>query len=139
MRLSALALPLVLLLSDGGIPRIDAHGQARPPQPAVITAACTPGGTPAVNPPRIRMTRADHIRWSAGSGRVASFTITPKDPGNWPFAAQAFAGTPDAPALTPLPLASAVEEHPYAYNVTLVCSDGTVQIIDPDIIIGRGS
>lgn len=137
MRLSVLALPLAVLLGAGVHPE---HTTQTPqPHPAVITGACTPGGNGAVNPPRINMRRADHISWSTNSALVASFTITPKEAGNWPFEAAAFAGTRSSPAVTPQPLPSALENHPYAYNVTVVCTNGTVEVIDPDIIIGSGT
>lgn len=137
MRLSVLALPLAVLLGAGAHP--EHTTQTPPPQRANITAVCNGSGNGAVNPPRINMRRAEHIEWSANSPQVASFTITPKEAGNWPFEAAAFAGTRSSPAVTPQPLPSALENHPYAYNVTVICTDGTVEVIDPDIIIGSGT
>lgn len=137
MQLPALALPLILLL--GAVSASERTAQTPPPQRANITAVCNGSGNGAVNPPRINMRRAEHIEWSANSPQVASFTITPKVAENWPFAAMSFSGTPQAPAVTPQPLATALENHPYAYNVTVLCTDGTVEVIDPDIIIGRGA
>lgn len=137
MRLRVLALPLAVLL---GTSAPTGHPvQAPQPQRATITGVCTPGGSGAVNPQRINMRRADHIAWSTNAAQVVSFTITPKEEGNWPFEASAFAGTRFNPAVTPQPLASARENHPYAYNVTVLCADGTVEVIDPDIIIGSGT
>lgn len=137
MRLRVLALPLAVLLGTSAT--IGHPAQSPQPQRAIITGACTPGGSGSVNPPRINMRRADHIAWSTNSVRVVSFTITPKVQENWPFEASAFAGTRFTPAVTPQPLASARENHPYAYNVTVLCADGTVEVIDPDIIIGSGT
>jgi hypothetical protein len=137
MQLPALALTLILLVGAVSVPEPTA--QTPQPQRANITAACTGSGNGSVNPPRINMRRTDHIAWSTNSDLVASFTITPKEAENWPFAASSFAGTPQEPAVTPQPLASALENHSYAYNVTVICTDGTVEVIDPDIIIGSGT
>jgi hypothetical protein len=134
MRLRVLTLPALLALAVGFYPGAD----DAPPVPryANITAACNPSGNPSVNPARINMNRVDHIEWRAQSPRVASFTISPKDPANWPFAQASFSGTGEAPAVTPSPVAGARANHSYAYNVTIQCTDGSTQIIDPDIIIG---
>ena len=136
MRLRVVTLPVLLLLATSAVwaHRPDAR---RVPKQANITAACTPGGNPGVNPPSIAMTRADHIEWGSVSPRAVSWTITPKDPDDWPFEAESFTGTPGSPAVTPNPLPGALLNHAYGYNVTVVCRDGTSQVIDPDIIIGE--
>lgn len=135
MRLRVLALPLVAAVALTAL--ADAPEPiSRVPRQASVTAACTPGGNPGVNPPSIAMARADHIEWRSASPAAVRWVITPKDPNNWPFAQQSFTGTPEAPAVTPQPLPSAIANHPYAYNVTVTCADGTTQLIDPDIIIG---
>ena len=136
MRLRVFAVPVILLVTVSA-PWGTHREMRRDPKEANITAACTPGDNPGVNPPTIAMKRADHIVWGSVSPRAVSWTITPKDPSNWPFAEQSFTGTPDAPAVTPPPLASAILNHAYSYNVTVVCSDGSSQVIDPDIIIGE--
>lgn len=136
MHLRAFVLPVALLLAASPASTPDAD---RVPRQAFITGACNPSGNAAVNPQRIDMTRVDNIEWHSQSPRVASFTITPKVPENWPFAAQSFAGTRDTPAVTPQPLPSALLNHTYSYNVNIVCEDGTTQLIDPDIIIGSGT
>ena len=83
------------------------------------------------------MTRQDNIVWRVLGQGATSFTITPKDPANWLFDQGSFSGTPAEPATTPSPRASALPNHPYAYNVTIECADGTTQLIDPDIVIGE--
>lgn len=138
MRLHVLVLPVAVVLAT--LPASAPDSPTAPvPRQAFITGACNPSENPAVNPPRIDMARVDHIEWRTQSPQVASFTITPKVPENWPFAAQSFAGTRDTPAVTPQPLPTALLNHTYSYNVILLCSDGSTQVIDPDIIIGSGS
>jgi hypothetical protein len=136
MRLRVVTVPVLLLVA---LSAVWAHRPEvrRVPRAANITAACTPGGNPGVHPPSIAMARADHIAWTSVSPRAVSWTITPKDPANWPFAEPSFTGTPGSPAVTPQPLPGALLNHVYGYNVTVVCSDGTSQVIDPDIIIGE--
>lgn len=135
MRLRVLALPV---LAAGSLAAWASGSESilREPKHATITAACNPSGNPQVRPPSIAMSRADHIEWRSNSPRVTSWTISPKDPDDWPFAQPSFTGTREAPAVTPQPLASATANHPYAYNVAITCEDGTTQLIDPDIIIG---
>lgn len=106
------------------------------PQFANIVAACTPGATPQVQPQRVTMTRQDNVIWRVTSGQAASWTISPKNPSDWLFAQASFTGTPENPATTPQPRAEALANHPYAYNVSITCADGSVQVIDPDIVIG---
>lgn len=136
MRLRVLTLPVLLLLATSAVLAHRPEAR-RVPKEAKITAACTGGGNPGVHPPSIAMARADHIVWVSVSRRAVSWTITPKDPANWPFAELSFTGTPESPAVTPPPLPGALLNHAYSYNVTVVCSDGTSQVIDPDIIIGE--
>jgi len=137
MRLRILVLPVLLAFGDS--PVREPAGFHPPPRQVFVTGACTPAGDPGVNPPRIDVTRVDHIVWRIQSPRAASFTITPKDPEDWPFESMSFAGTRDAPAVTPEPLPNAKLNHVYSYNVTIVCTDGTVQVIDPEIVIGPGN
>lgn len=136
MRLRVAALPVLVILAAPALLALRTDGRPAPKQ-ANITAACTPGGNPGVNPPSIAMRRADHIVWGSVSPKAVAWTITPKDTLDWPFAAMSFTGTPTAPAVTPQPLPGAVLHHAYGYNVTVVCADGTSQLIDPDIIIGE--
>ena len=139
MRLRAIAMPLVAVLAAASLlqPQPGSEGDAvRVPKQANITAACNPQRNGAVNPERIDMTRLDHVEWRSVSPKAVSFTITPKDPGNWPWAETSFSGTADSAAVTPAPLPSAQLNHPYAYNVTVRCDDGSTEVIDPDIIIG---
>lgn len=136
MRLRVVILPLVLMLAVAlaSAVRPDA---ARAPKYADITAACTPGGKGHVSPPTIAMKRADNIEWRSVSPRAVSWTITPKDPADWPFDDGSFTGTERSGAVTPSPRAAATLNHAYRYNVTVVCRDGTSETIDPDIIIGE--
>lgn len=136
MRLRVVTLPFLLLVA-GSMLWAARPEAPRAPKQANITAACTPGDNPGVNPPTIAMQRADHIVWGSVSPRAVSWTITPKDPANWPWSEMSFTGTPEAPAVTPQPLPGALANHVYSYNVTVVCRDGTTQLIDPDIIIGE--
>ncbi len=111
-----------------------------PPEPrfATVTAACTPGENPQVQPNRVLMTRADHVEWREPSGRATQWVISAKDPEDWPFPAASYTGTQEVPATTPTPRQDALQDHPYAYNVTISCSDGSTQTIDPEIVIGDG-
>ena len=136
MRRSAIVFIPVLALAVVGFGRADSD-VAFDPQFANIAGACTPGNNPQVQPVRVTMTRQDNIVWRVLGQRATSFTITPKDPANWLFDQASFTGTPAAPATTPSPRASALPNHPYAYNVTIQCADGTTQLIDPDIVIGE--
>ncbi len=117
--------------------RADAPAVEPAPRFATITAACTPANNPQVRPPRIEMSRADHVEWREPSGRAVEWVISPKDPEDWPFAHDSYTGTRDGPAVTPQPRADAVADHPYAYEVTITCADGSTQVIDPDIVIGE--
>jgi hypothetical protein len=83
------------------------------------------------------MGRQDSVVWREPSGRARSWTITPKDTTDWLFEQRAFAGSQESPAVTPRPRPDALENHPYAYRVSIVCADGTTQDVDPDIIIGE--
>ena len=135
MRRLALAAVPVLALVAVGFVNADAD---RVPEPkfASITGACNASGSPQVQPGRIQMLRADNVVWREPSGRAASFTIEPKNPQDWAFAQASFTGTPQQPATTPPPSPNAVAGHPYAYKVTIRCSDGSTQVIDPDLVIG---
>jgi len=136
MRLRIVTLPVVMFLTLAAL-WAGGPDARRVPKQANITAACTPGDNPGVHPPSIAMKRADHIVWGSVSPGAVSWTITPKDPANWPWSEMSFTGTPEAPAVTPQPLPGALANHVYSYNVTVVCRDGTSQLIDPDIIIGE--
>jgi len=136
MRLRVLALPVLAAVAFAAAPRDTESPVDRAPVPANIIGACSPGASPSVRPPSIAMRRIDNIEWRSGSPGATSWTITPKNPQDWPFAQQSFTGTGDGAAVTPQPLTSAVANHPYAYNVTITCADGSTQVIDPDIIIG---
>ena len=136
MRLRVTTLPLLALLAVSAALAIH-DAVTRVPKQANITAACNPSGNPSVNPQRIDMLRVDHVEWRSVSPGAVAWTITPKDPANWPWAEASFTGTPDAPAVTPQPLPGALLNHLYSYNVTVVCRNGTTQLIDPDIIIGE--
>ena len=115
-------------------------GEAPVPEPrfANIVAACAGQGTqPSVRPNRVLMNRVDSIVWREQTGRSSRFVISPKNPENWLFDQQSFTGTPQSPARTRRPSPGAAAGVPYAYNVTITCSDGRTQIIDPDIVIGE--
>jgi len=101
-----------------------------------IVAACTPGDNPSVQPQLIRMNRIDNISWRLASGQATGYTITPKNPQNWPFAQVSISGTPEAPPTSPNPRPEAQNGVVYSYNVTISCPDGSTQLIDPDIVIG---
>jgi hypothetical protein len=131
-RAFALTVLTVLALSAAAATR------ARAPRQANVTGACTPQATPQITPPTIAMQRSDIVVWGSVSSNATSWTITPKDTLDWPWSQRSFTGTPRAPATTPQPLASALANHPYRYNVRVQCADGTAQNIDPDIVIGDG-
>lgn len=135
MRRYSIGLVPLLVFAVAGLVRPDAE-EAAVPRFANITAACNASGNPQVQPPQIDMKRADSIIWREPSGRATSWVITPKDPENWPFAQSSFTGTQALPATTQRPVASALENHTYSYNVDIVCADSTQQHIDPDIVIG---
>ena len=136
MRLRALSLSLVpVLVVTVAAVRAPAF---RTPHRADITAACTPDKKPFVTPPSISMKRADIVEWRSVSPKADSWTITPKDPGDWPWKEGSFSGNRDTTAVTPPPLPSARTDHPYRYEVRIRCDDGTTQTIDPDIIISTG-
>jgi len=135
MRLRVMILPLLVLLTLTAA-AANRGRTPRAPQEAKVTGACTPSDQARINPPSIAMRRSDNVAWTSASPNATSWTITPKDTLDWPFAARTFTGTPEAPATTPQPLASAIERHAYRYNVRVQCADGTSQDIDPDIIIG---
>ena len=126
--------PLVALVVAG----FARSGDEAPPEPrfATITAACNPSDNAQVQPNRVLMRRVDHVEWREPSGRAAAWVISPKDPADWPFPQASYAGTQAAPAVTPTPRPDALIDHPYAYNVTITCVDGSTEVIDPDIIIG---
>lgn len=111
-----------------------------PPDPrfATITGACNEGENPQVQPNRVLMSRADHVEWREPSGRATQWVISPKDPEDWLFPEASYTGTQEAPATTPSPREDALADHPYGYNVTITCSDGSTEVIDPEIVIGDG-
>lgn len=135
MRLRVMILPVLVLLTLAAAATTRGH-TPRAPKEAKVVGACTPSEQPRVNPPSIAMRRSDNVVWTSASQGATSWTITPKDTLDWPWAQRTFTGTPEAGATTPEPLASAIERHPYQYNVLVQCADGTSQTIDPDIIIG---
>ncbi len=137
MHLRVITLPVLALLVLSASVANRAR-TPRAPRQANVTGACTPEATPQINPPSIAMQRADNVVWGSVSPNATSWTITPKDPRDWPWTQRSFTGTREAPATTPPPLASALANHPYRYNVRVLCADGTVQNIDPDIVIGDG-
>ena len=130
--LSALALATVGFVGSRGTDDVDLPD----PQFANIVGACNPSENSAVQPPVIRMRRVDNVQWRSVSPNAVSWVITPKVPGDWPFATSAHAGNPNADANSGLPVEGAEAERVYRYNVTVTCADGTTDVIDPDIIIG---
>lgn len=135
MRRYALSLAPLVVLVAAGFARSGSTA-AFDPRFANITAACTPANNPQVQPPRITMARQDSIIWREQSGRAVSWTITPKNAEDWLFDQATFTGNRGGTAVTRRPRAGALANHPYRYNVRIVCADGTAQAIDPDIIIG---
>lgn len=137
MRLRVMTFPLLVVLA---VAAAATHGTPafRAPKQANVTAACTPANNPRIAPASIALSRADNVEWHSVSPNATSWTITPKDTLDWPFAQRSFTGTPQSPATTPQPLPSAVANHPYHYKVTIRCSGMGPQVIDPDIIIGTG-
>jgi len=135
MRLRVLTLPVATLLSATAL-TVHRAPTPRVPQQAQITAACTSGTTPKVTPATIALARADNIQWRSVSPGATSWTITPKDPKNWLFAVTSITGSPQSPATSPQPLQSAVAGYHYRYMVRITCSDGSSQVIDPDIVVG---
>ena len=131
-----LVLPAVLLAAAGFV----ASGDEAPrdPQLANIVGACSPSENGAVQPPVIRMRRIDNVVWRSASPNVASWVITPKEAGDWPFAAAFHAGNQQAGADSGLPTEGAEAERAYRYNVTITCANGSTEVIDPEIIIGDG-
>jgi hypothetical protein len=135
MRLRVMILPLLVLLT---LTAAAAHRGRTPraPQEAKVTGACNASDQARINPPSIAMRRSDNVVWTSSSPQATSWTVTPKDTLDWPWTQRSFTGTPATPATTPQPLPSAIEKHPYRYNVLVRCADGSTQNIDPDIIIG---
>ncbi len=131
MRLRSMAVPFVVpVVFMLGVATV-----ARAPKDVTITAACNTSGNPDVQPQRRDMTRADHVEWREPSGRASSWMITPKDTANWPFA-DTIRGNQETPAATAIPAPSAPANHDFGYDVTIYCADGTVQHVDPIIVIG---
>ncbi len=136
MRLRVMILPLLVLLTLTAA-AANRGRTPRAPKEAKVTGACTPSGKAQITPAEHRDAAVGQRRVGARRPRSAtSWTITPKDTLDWPWAERSFTGTPAAAATTPQPLPSAIEKHPYRYNVLVQCADGTTQDIDPDIIIG---
>ena len=136
MRRRALAVlvtvPLVLAVAASARPRA--------PRTVRIVAACNPSENPRVEPESRSMARQDHVEWQEQTGRATAWMITPKDAERWPFA-DTIRGSQDMPAATDSPsttglLASARDSVRYQYDVTITCQDGTIQHIDPEIVIG---
>jgi hypothetical protein len=127
------AVPLVLAVAASARPRL--------PRAVRIVAACNPSENPRVEPQSRSMARQDNVEWREETERATAWMITPKDRERWPFA-DTIRGNQDAPAATGLPttttglLASARDSVRYQYDVTITCQDGTVQHIDPEIVIG---
>lgn len=137
MRLRVMTLPLLVVVAGG---TLVTSRDAAPPEAreAKVTAACT-GGHGHISPNSRGLRKIDHVVWTSVSPKAVSWTITPKDPKDWPWSQMSFAGTPSSPATTPQPLSTArVGEPPYEYKVLVVCEDGTTETIDPDIIIESG-
>ncbi|MCG6955700.1 MAG: hypothetical protein LJF04_06885 [Gemmatimonadetes bacterium] len=137
MKLRVLTFPLAGLVAATAV-TTSRTALPRVPQQAQITAACTPGSTPQVTPATVAMARTDIVQWRSVSSGATSWTITPKDTTDWLFAVDSITGNPEEPATSPEPLESAAAGHPYRYMVTITCSDGSSQVIDPDIVIGGG-
>lgn len=136
MRRSLYVLLPIALISAAGFASRDS--EVRDPRFANIVGTCGPAAAePAVVPPRVFMSRADSVVWRVTGGGATSWTITPKDPEDWLFDQTSFTGTPESPAVTRRPREEALPDHPYAYNVSVTCPDGTTQLIDPDIVIGE--
>lgn len=128
-----LVLPVLLVAAVGFAgPAADAP---REPRFVNIVAACNPSGSPHVEPHQVRIQFADNVVWRANGGRVASFSIGPKDPQLWPFSGD-ISGNPQAPASSSAPVGG-TQPGTYSYNVYIQCADGSSQTIDPDIIIGE--
>jgi len=132
MRLRSLVLPFTAMSTLALV----AFTLPREPKGVQIVAACNASGNLDVQPQRRDMSRQDHVEWREQSGRAVSWMITPKDPENWPFA-DTIRGNQTTPASTGLPETSAPAAVPFAYSVTITCSDGSMQTIDPDIMIGN--
>ncbi len=135
-RAALVSLPVLAVAAAGFV----WAGEAPVPAPrfANIVAACAGDGSqPSVEPNRVLMNRVDSVVWREPSGRSSRFVISPKNPQNWLFDQQSFAGTPQSPATTRRPRAGAAAGVAYAYNVTITCTDGRTQVIDPDIVIGE--
>ena len=105
------------------------------PRRVNIVAACNASQSPNVQPQRIQIERIDHVEWVENSGRATSWTITPKDTLAWPFGSRSFTGSRGGSATSPTPTGGQ-DGVAYRYNVTINCEDGSVQRIDPDIVIG---
>jgi hypothetical protein len=131
MRLRSIALPVF-------VPVVFAIGVStvtmRDPQGVNIVAACNPSGNPSVQPLKREMKRADHVEWRESAKKATSWMITPKDPANWPFA-DTIRGNQNSPANSLTPAAGAPAGVPFGYEVTIFCTDGRVQHIDPEIVI----
>jgi hypothetical protein len=143
MRGLALLLSTLLLgtLGFAGSRTDEAPGtpEVRDPRFVNIAGACNPNETGAVQPPSIRIRRLDNVVWRSVSPNAASWVITPKVAGDWPFATPAHAGSPQTDADSGLPVEGAQAERPYRYNVTVTCADGSQEVIDPEIVIGDDS
>ena len=106
-----------------------------------IVGACT-SPNPRVAPPSITVNGADEVHWRDPSGQANSFTVEPKEVGNWPFATPRSGANRGQPANSGRPQGRTIGGQPvqpgqvYSYKITILCPGGGIQIIDPDIIIG---
>ena len=121
----------------------DPASEATPePRFANIVGACT-SPTPRVAPPSIVVNGVDEVQWRDPSGQAVSFTIEPKVPGAWPFAAASHGADRGGAAVTGRPGRTTLGGQPvqqgqvFQYKVTIVCPSGPPRVIDPDIVIGE--
>ena len=102
-----------------------------------------PGGAVqmSVDPWLVELEQGDDIDWILSStAQSSSIEITPKRPGQWPFANASHAGGRGAAnAASARNMRANQGGRRYQYNITLQCQDGDSDpmtvVIDPDIII----
>jgi hypothetical protein len=132
MRLRFLALPALL----PAVVWLGASTAAGGPKSVKIVAACDSANHPTVQPLRRDMKRQDHVEWTEPAHKANAWMITPKDQEDWPFA-DTIRGDQQHSASSATPAPSAPAGHPFGYEVTIYCANGTTQHIDPIIIIGN--
>lgn len=92
-----------------------------------------------VSPWNVRIRQGDQLSWVINANaNTSAITITQKDGGAWPFAAEPpYRGTKATPARATRMRANA--RGTYKYNIQLICQSGSnppdTVLVDPDVIV----